>query len=262
MLLRTVVLVGLFTALTGCAPGGPSSQPPGDGAVVDATGAWQMSSGVVDGAPFPVDPEAPITMTVKGSEIGGRSACNHYGAEIVVENGQIRMRPTSMTQMACPEPAMAAEAAFHAVLGRITGASRVGDRLTFTGPDVELAFDRLPPVPVAGMVGTDWVLESLISGDAVSSVAGAPATLRLDADGTFSGSTGCRTFKGRWIEANGGISHSNLAMQGECPPDLSDQDGHVVGVLEGFRVSIDGQVMTLTGERGEGLGYRAVRPSQ
>jgi heat shock protein HslJ len=238
----------LFAALTGCSSAGASKEPPGTDGVVDATGAWQMSSGVVDGIGFRIVPDAPITLTVKGSEVGGRSACNHYGAEMVGEDGGVRLRVTSMTEMACPEP-------------RVTGATRDGDRLTLTGPGVELTFDRLAPVPFAALIGTDWVLESLISGDAVSSVAGEPATLRLDADGTFNGSTGCRTFTGRWVEANGGITPTDLGMKGDCPPDLAKQDGHVVGVLEGFRVSIDGDVLTLTGDRGDGLTYLAVRPN-
>ena len=262
MLIRTLALVGLFAALTGCSSAGASKEPPGADGVVDASGAWQMSSGVVDGVGFRIIPDAPITMTVKGSEVGGRSACNHYGAAMVVEDGGLRLRVTSMTQMACPEPAMSTETAFVAAVERVTGATRDGDRLTLAGPGVELTFDRLPPVPFAALIGTDWALESLISGDAVSSVAGEPATLRLEADGTFNGSTGCRTFKGRWVEANGGITPTDLAMDGECPPELASQDGHVVGVLEGFRVSIDGDVLTLTGDGGEGLTYRAVRPNQ
>ncbi len=261
MLSRALAMVGLLVVLTGCSSSGAPSQPPDAGAVVDAAGAWQMTGGVIDGVGFAIVPDAPITLSVKGSEVGGRSACNRYGAEMVVENGQLRMRVTSMTEMACHEPAMAAEAAFTGALGRVTGAARDGDRLVLTGPGVELTFDRLPPVPVAGLVGTDWVLESLMSGDAVSSVAGDPATLRLDADGTFHGSTGCRTFKGRWIEAVGGITPTDLAMDGECPPELAAQDGQIVGVLEGFRVAIDGDVLTLTADGGDGLSYRAVRPS-
>jgi heat shock protein HslJ len=253
-----MALVGLFVALAGCTTGPPS----GAGGAVDATGAWQMTSGVVDGVGFAIIPEAPITMTVRGDEIQGRAACNHYGGQIVVEDGRPRFSLTSMTEMACAEPVMAAEAAFFAAFARVVNAARDGNRLILAGPGVELTFDRLPPVPVAGLVGTDWVLESLISGEAVSSVVGDPATLRLEADGTFSGSTGCRTFKGRWVEANGGITPTDLAMDGECPPELAQQDGHVVGVLEGFRASIDGDVLTLTGDGGDGLSYRAVRPNQ
>jgi heat shock protein HslJ len=263
---KSLAAIALFVTLAGCVGGAnspnprPRADPPPSAAdVVEATGSWQMSSGTVDGVGFRIVPDAPITMTVKGSDVGGRSACNHYGAEFVVEDGEVRLRMSSMTMMACPEPAMSAETAFVGAIGRVTGATRDGDRLTLTGPGVELVFDRLAPVPVAALVGTDWVLESLISGDAVSSVAGDPATLRLEADGTFNGSTGCRTFKGRWIEADGGITPTDLAMDGECPADLASQDGHVVSVLEGFRVAIDGDVLTLTGGAGQGLGYRVVR---
>ena len=252
-------MVGLLVLLTGCVSGGAPSLPRDE--VVDATGAWQMTSGVVDGVGFAIVPDAAITMTVRGSEIQGRAACNHYGGQIVVEDGRPRFSLTSMTQMACADPVMAAEAAFLAALPRVVDAARDGDRLVLTGPDVELTFDLLPPVPVADLVGTDWVLESLISGEAVSSVAGERATLRLEADGTISGSTGCRTFTGHWIEAVGGISHTDLGADGECPPELATQDGHVVGVIEGFRAAIDGDVLTLTGNGGDGLSYRAVRPN-
>ena len=79
-----LAIVGLLIALSGCSSGA-NSEPPSSGGVVDATGAWQMASGVVDGVGFRIVPDAPITLTVKGSEVGGRSACNHYGAEMLVE---------------------------------------------------------------------------------------------------------------------------------------------------------------------------------
>ena len=250
--------VALTLVLGACATS--ASSPDGAGPV-DVTGDWQVTSGTIDGVVLAVADDAPITLTVKGTEITGRSACNTYGGGIEFEEGRPRFALTYMTQMACAEPVMAVEAAFTAALPRVVDAARDGDRLTLTGPGVELTFDRLPPVPVAALIGTDWALESLISGDAVSSVAGEPATLRLEADGTFNGSTGCRTFKGRWVEANGGITPTDLGMEGECPPELTEQDRHVVGVLEGFRVSIDGDALTLTGKRGEGLSYRAVLPN-
>lgn len=253
--LRMLALVALTVVLGACDTGSPG--PSGAGPV-DVTGDWQMTSGTIDGAPFPIPADAQITLAVHGTQIGGRAACNHYGGEIVFQDGRPRFSVTSMTAMGCAEPVMAAETAFVAALPRVGAAARDGDRLTLTGPDVELVFDRLPPVPLAQLVGTDWVLESMVAGDVVSSVAGDRATLWLDAGGTFKGSTGCRTFSGRWVEATGGITPTDLAMdQTDCPPDLAGQDGHIVGVLEGFRVAIDGQRLTLTGERGDGLIYRA-----
>ena len=252
----TVAMALALTVIVGACSAGASD--PGGAEPVDVAGAWQMSSGTIDGVVLAVADDAPVMLTVKGTELRGRSACNNYGGEIAFQEGRPRLTLTYMTQMACAEPVMAVEAAFTAVLPRVVGAARDGDRLTLTGPGVELLFDRIPPVPLAQLLGTDWVLDSIVAGEVVSNVAGDPATLRLDADGTFTGSTGCRTFSGRWVEASGGIRPTDLGMDhGECPPDLAGQDGHVVGVLGGYRATIDGQTLTLTGERGDGLVYRA-----
>ena len=52
----------------------------------------------------------------------------------------------------------------------------------------------LPLWADAEPIGMAGVLDSLISGEIVSSTVGAEATLQLSADGTLSGSTGCRAF--------------------------------------------------------------------
>jgi heat shock protein HslJ len=251
-----LTIVAASAIVLGCSS--TSAPTPSASGPIDLAGDWQMASGSVDGAPFPVPPGAQITLTVQGTTIGGRAACNHYGGDLAVDaDGAPHFDITSMTEMACEEPIMAAESAFLAAMPRVRSVARDGDRLSLTGQGVELLFDRLAPPPVADMVGTEWVLESLVDGDAVSSVAGDRATLRFDAGGTVRGGTGCRTFSGKWIEANGGITLPEWGMdQAECEPALQPQDSHVVGVLEGFRVAIDGQTMTLTGD-GEGLIYRA-----
>ena len=254
MVRKLASMVVVAAAVLACA----TAPPPDGGGPVDLTGDWQLASGTVDGAPFPAVDDAPITFTVTGRDIGGRSACNEYGGEVVVDGSGSRLEMTSMTAMACEEPVMATEAAFVAALPRIRDATRVGDRLTLLGRDVELVFDRLEPPPVADIVGTDWVLESLVMGDVVSSVAGAPATLRFEAGGTVAGGTGCRTFSGQWIQAGGGIILPSWGMdQTECEPELADQDGHIVGILERFRATIDGRTLTLTSDGGNGLIYRA-----
>jgi heat shock protein HslJ len=235
-----------------------STSVDGGGGPVAADGDWQLASGAVDGAEFPVVVDAPITMTVTGSTIGGRAACNQYGGAMSADGRQPMFQVTSMTAMACAEPVMAAEAAFLGAMARVQGTTRGRDRLTLSGPGVELDFDRLRPPPLAELVGTDWVLESLVTGDTASSVAGDPATLRLEPDRSVRGSTGCRTFSGKWISANGGIATPELRVdQTECAPELADQDAHVIFVMEEFRATIDGQVLTLKGARSEGSIYRA-----
>jgi len=253
--LTSLASIAISLALAGC--GVTGSAVPSDGPA-DLTGSWQLSGGQIDGVRMPIVDDSPITLTVDGSQISGRAACNYYGGEIVVDGGRVRLRATSMTEMACQEPVMAAEAAFIGALDRIGAASRDGDSLVLSGPGVRLEFERLPPPPVADMVGTDWILDSLVKGDAVSSVAGAPATLRFEQGGTFSGSTGCRTFHGRWASADGGITTPDWGMDdGECPANLASQDSHIVGVIEGFRASVDGRTLTLKASGGDGLIYHA-----
>ena len=129
-----------------------------------------------------------------------------------------------------------------------------GSRCVVTG--VELVFTGLAAPPIADLVGTTWRLESLSTGDVAVSPIGDPATLVLDAGGTFSGSTGCRQFTGSWTEGTGGIVATTMSMYGECPADRADQDARVVGVLGGFRAQVDGDRLTLTAQ-GSTLQYVA-----
>jgi heat shock protein HslJ len=225
--------------------------------MVDAVGDWQLTRGTVDGIDIPLVAESPVTMTVEGSRVSGRAACNQYGGEMVVADGEVSFGALMQTEMACEEPLMSIESAFLGAMSRVRAAALDGDALTLRGPGVELAFERLEPPPTADIVGTDWLLDTIITGDAVSTIMGDPATLRLEADGTVTGSTGCRTFQGRYTEANAEILFTDFAMdQTECPADLSSQDDHVVTVLgDGFRAAVDGQRLTLTSTGGLGLSY-------
>jgi heat shock protein HslJ len=159
--------------------------------------------------------------------------------------------------MGCAGPVAASEAAYLASLPKVTTAERNGNALVLSGPGVELHFAVIPPVANANLIGTIWVLDSLISGDAVSSTVGERATLQFNADGTFSASTGCRDVTGKYT-----VSGSSLQTTLDpydtigCADGLGDQDSHVLKVLsDGFDATIQGQNLALTaGDKG--LGYR------
>ena len=139
-LLATLIVASFLVA---CSGPGASSIPTVPN--VDPTGSWTLVRGTDGGVAIRIVADHPITLTVDGRTIAGRAACNTYGGEMVVADGGLRFSAMSMTEMACDEPSMAAEAAYVAALGKVRGASRVGDRLTLAGPGVELTFDRLPP---------------------------------------------------------------------------------------------------------------------
>jgi hypothetical protein len=120
------------------------------------------------------------------------------------------------------EPAvMAAESSFLAALGAADTVALDGTDLLLTGPDVELRFRPVPPVPTSRLVGTRWVLETLLDGEVASSTVGR-SEIRFKADGTFTGA----------------------------------QDGHELAVLgDGFQVSIEEDRLTALADD-RGLVYR------
>lgn len=270
-----VILVALAVLAVGCAagtaspsgtpsPGGSTGAPSaipspttGGGGPVDATGEWRLTRGTNARAAIPIVPGADITLVVDGSTVSGRSACNTYGGQVVVKDGVVQFGDLFMTEMACAEPIMASEAAYHAALAAVRAASRDGDTLTLTGPGVELVFTKVAPPPTAELVGAPWVLDSIISGDAVSSVMGDPAELLLAADGTLTGTTGCRPFTGHYTVDGRTVTVTDWRSDPvPCPSGISPQDVAVVDVLSGgFTTAIDGQHLTVTGSGGTGLGY-------
>lgn len=223
-------------------------------------GEWRLQAGTNQGAAIPIPAGGRITLTIDGAEVGGISACNHYGGTLEISGTTIRISALAMTEMACPEDLMAAEAAYLAALPRVTTAARDGDSLVLSGPEAELRFARLQPVPNADLVGPVWTLESLISGQVVSSVIKAP-TLQLHANGTLAASTGCRDVTGRYtVSGNRVMATLDPYDLIGCPDPLGAQDAQVlkvIGAVDGFSVATQGNAMTLTaGDRA--LGYRVV----
>jgi heat shock protein HslJ len=154
-------------------------------------GDWQLQAGTNQGQPIPIAAGSTITLKIDGGKVGGSSACNIYGGTFKRSGASITISALSMTEMACQEDRMASEAAYLAALPRVNRASRTGESLVLGGPMVELSFVLVPPVANADLVGTRWVLDSLISGEVASSTV-ARATLLFRADATLAASTGCR----------------------------------------------------------------------
>jgi heat shock protein HslJ len=257
---RTVIVVLVALVLTACARfapgGGGSASPEPSASAPNLGGAWVLRLGRGPDGEIVVPDDYRITLIFTGNEVGGQ-ACNHYGGRYQLSaDGTFRLGAMSMTEMACAEPMMTVEAAYHAALNDVRAVAREGEVLTLSGEVTELVFDLLPPVPDAALQGTRWVLESLISGDAVSSAQG-DAWLVLEADGTMTGSTGCRDLSGRYVVRGDQVAWTDLRADGECGARLEQQDRAVLGVLEQPIVAVDGDRLTLMLPNGEGLGFRA-----
>ena len=252
--LTPLLALALALVLAGCAADvAPSSSPEA------IEGAWRLTSGRTSAGEIPIVDGRPITLTIESGTIGGTAACNAYGGRLVGIGGRVRVEELGMTAMGCEADLMASETAYPAAMSAISEIGLDGDALVLVGPDVELRFAPLPPPPTAELVGTRWLLESVFVGDVAAAPVGEPATIELRADGTFIGSTGCRTFRGTWVEDGDGIRDTSMTMDGvDCPPDLVAQDSSVVSVVgDGFVPSIHDDLLTLTDPGGAGLVYRA-----
>ena len=251
----SMMVLALLAA--GCG-GGAASPSVGGG---DPQGSWVLVSGGTGAGEIPIVATHPITLTIDGSSVSGSAACNGYGGRLEATDAGVEFRELAWTAMACfPDEVMAAEAAFTQALPAVRAIRREGEQLVLEGVGVELRFDPLPAPPTADLVDTRWVLETIVDGDVATAPMGEPATLELRADGSFSGSTGCRPFDGQWSENGEQLLATSFAMGDvACPAELADQDSHVVTVIgDGFVPSIDGGRLTLTDPGGIGLVYRSV----
>jgi heat shock protein HslJ len=245
----------LFLACAACSVVGVASHGAADPAGL--IGSWVLTQGTGPDGEVPIVEGYRITLEIEGAEVGGTSACNHYFGRIAVTGNALRIDQLGGTEMACQPDVMASESSYWVALGAVTRWARDGDRLVLSGPNASLTYELLQPVPDAAMVDTVWVLDTLISGDAASSVE-TRATLELRSDRTFAGSTGCREFTGRYVISGDQVVVTDLAMAGECSAELASQDSHVVTVLEGgFTVQVAGNRLTLGSSGNEGLSYTA-----
>jgi heat shock protein HslJ len=223
----------------------------------DIEGEWRLEQGTYDGQPIAVVADHPITLRIEGGQAGGTSGCNQYGGEVGLDGWSIRIGPVSMTEMACDEPVMAAEGMYVAALTDVTTVEH-SRSLVLTGPNSELRYSIVVPEPDAALVGTTWVLDTLISGDAASSIGGERATLTLDDQGGLEGTTGCRAFRAAYQADGASVRVTDLDVDDViCTEAISRQDRSVLAVIEsGFQVAIEGRRLTLTAGD-QGLGYTA-----
>ena len=256
-MIRAALLLSFGIVLVACGGGAvasPSTAP------ADLSGAWSLDAGTGPDGDLDILEDHPITLTIEGSEMSGTAACNSYGARIERPiTGGVTIGEVGMTAMACDAAVMVSEAQYVDALSRVEEIVPEGERLVLRGDDVTLEFVRLPPIPTAELVGTTWLIETVVVGDIAAAPVGDPATLLLTDDGRMEGSTGCRSFTGTWVEAGNQIQATRLAMgDEECAAEFAEQDSHVVSVIgDGFQPSVEGDLLTLMDPGGVGLVYRA-----
>jgi heat shock protein HslJ len=254
---RGILLVAAVSLLAAVAACGGTGTGSGGG---DLDGTWRLVSGRDAGGSLPDLADRQVTLVVDGEQAGGVSACNHYGGRIEVDGETVSIGDLGGTEMGCEPDVMELEQRYLAALGAVERGERVDDELTLSGPDVALEYDLVPPEPDADLVGTTWLLESLVDGETASSTVPG-GRLELTDDGTLTAETGCGEVAGTY-RLEGDETVATLIDPEPGPPTPCDelaaaQHRHMVDVLaDGFTWQVDGTRLLVTSPEGLGLEFR------
>lgn len=267
---RSLIAVAAAFSLVLAACGGDSdpsvTEPPTPDPIKLAGTRWVATQMFLGGAPVAFVPNAEPTIDFNddGRSFGGSTGCNSFFGEYQIGGGTIGFGAMGQTEMACEEPLMRQEANVMKVFqeasvytvenGILTIGQLGGSALQFE--------DRAVAFPDAELTGTLWLGDTLITGQAASTIApGSSVSMRIDAAASeASGSLSCNSYTAsvEWDRTQltfGQISFTEMACVGE---GIMDQEQFVLSVLRGeLQVDIDGDRLTLISAAGDGLSFKA-----
>jgi heat shock protein HslJ len=219
-----------------------------------------LSTSVTDGGvPLDLVPDTRIRLSFTDGQIGASAGCNTIGGTYRIEGGVLVVEGGGMTEMGCDPDRHAQDDWLSQLLGSRPTISLAGNELTITsgGTVVELV-DREIADPDLPLAGTLWTVESVISGDAVSTVpAGATATIHFGEDGRVELHAGCNSGGGRFEVSGETLRLVDVAVTDmACAGPAGELEAVVLPILgaEALSYAIDGgSLMLMAGDEGLGL---------
>lgn len=177
-------VIAAITILSACSDAAPSAS------ALNMDGKIYLSTdvqGVV------LVPETRIQLTFTDGNLNAHGGCNSMGGPYTIDGDRLKATQLAMTEMACDEPRMQQDDWLARLLGDVA-ISLDGDTLTLSDGTITLTLlDREVATPDQPIENTHWVLDSILAGDAVSSVpAGVTASIRI-VDGRVDVEAGCNS---------------------------------------------------------------------
>lgn len=200
-----------------------------------------------------------VRLTFGAGQVSANAGCNTMSGAAGWDGGTLTVGAGELatTMIGCPPDLQAQDEWLAGLLTSSPALALDGDTLTLGDETSGLVLSQQVDVP---LLETTWAVESLVSGDAASSLpAGVEAGLSIDAAGSrLSASTGCNTGSGpvaieaSAVGATGTLNVGPLATtQMACPAEAMAVEAQVLTVLDG-RVDyrIEGSTLTLSSSRG------------
>ena len=233
---------------------------PGASLAGSIDGRTFLSTGITDGGTTrSLVAGTRIRLVFGEGRVSASAGCNQMGGTYRLDGDRLVVEGLATTDMGC-DPTRHDQDAWLATL--LTGRPAV----RLSGNDLSLErdstivrlVDRRVGDPDRPLVGTTWRVESIIAGQAVSSVPDGPAaSLVFGTDGRVTVDTGCNTGGGTYAIEGATIRVSAIALtKRACPAPLGDLEAAVVAVLQANPLAyvVEASALTLSaGDRGLGL---------
>ena len=236
----------LAALLAACAPAAPQLE-----------GESYLSVGVTEGGVAKsLAPGTRIEIRFEGGSLHASAGCNSMSGPYRIDGG--RLRPDGgmgITAMGCDRLLALQDEWLMAFLQSEPAIRLVNTELTLEGGStVVRLLDREVAEPDLNLVGPTWTVESIITGDAVSSVpAGATATFVFMADGSLELSPGCNRGGGTWRLQGAGLEVTGIALtKMACQGPEGELEAAVLQVLSAgtLGATIESNLLTLQGAGG------------
>ncbi|HUG48006.1 MAG TPA: META domain-containing protein [Candidatus Limnocylindria bacterium] len=260
-MIQYVPLLILFV-VAGCSVLPPAGASPTPEATPALGGRTFLSTSVtLDGAGVALVPGTRIRLSFEPADLGADAGCNLLGGRYAVVDGVLEVGQMHTTEMGCDAARHAQDEWLAEFLGSRPLVVLDGNELRLeSGSSVVNLLDREMAEPDRPLLGTTWVLDSIISGDAVSSLpAGVRASLSIAQDGQVALEAGCNQGTARAEVGEATIEFGPIGLtRMACPGSRDEVERRVLAVLSAGPLSYEIEAGSLTLSAAEvGLIFRA-----
>jgi heat shock protein HslJ len=258
---RRRVAVGLAVLALALAPAGCF----GPGLPEQLDGRQFLSTSVTEsGVERPLVDDTRIRIGFADGRLSASAGCNSMGATYRIDGGRLLIGEAGVTEIGCDPPLQAQDEWLFAFLGSQPAVRPSGVDLELeAAATVVRLLDREVAEPGLTLVGRVWTVDSIITGDAVSSVPeGVVATLAISGENRVAVATGCNQGGGLVEVGEGTLRFSEMILtERACDGPEGEMEAAVLAILEAdvTDYSIEASVLTLTVD-GRGLGLQAGTP--
>jgi len=197
-----------------------------------------------------------IRLEFMDGAISANAGCNSMGGDYVLEGQTLAVGPMFSTEMGCEQALMDQDIWLAEFLTSSPTVALDGDVLTLDGDGTTIEMlDRESADPDRPIEGTLWVVDGLVTDDAVSSVPGDATASITIIDGEAMVETGCNNAGGSVEVAETTLTFGPMMMTlMACPPAETELERAVLAVLDGVvDYEIEADRLTLRRDTPDGV---------